>query len=127
MSDLRNRVAIVTGAGSGIGRAIALALHVRGAAVCIADIDEAGGRAVESEIIRAGGQATFIPTDVSQGEAVRAMVEGTVRALGEPGILVNNAGLQHVSPVVDFPEERWHHIIGVVLTGTFLCTKYTLP
>jgi 3-hydroxybutyrate dehydrogenase len=127
MSDLRNRVAIVTGAGSGIGRAIALALHVRGAAVCIADIDETGGRAVESEIIRAGGQATFIPTDVSQGEAVRAMVEGTVRALGEPGILVNNAGLQHVSPVVDFPEERWHHIIGVMLTGTFLCTKYTLP
>lgn len=127
MGKLDDKAAIVTGAGSGIGRAIALALAQEGAGVCVADVDQRGGRETVDAIVRGGGAAAFVPTDVSRSEEVRAMVEHAAQTLGGPDILVNNAGLQYVTPVVDYPEDRWNHLIGVMLTGTFLCTKYALP
>jgi 3-hydroxybutyrate dehydrogenase len=125
--SLKGKVAVVTGAGSGIGRAIALALAKEGAAVCIADMDEAGGRRVAGEVAATGVRAHFVRTDVSQSGPVRAMVDDTVKTLGRLDVLVNNAGLQYVAPIVEYPEDRWSLLIGVMLTGTFLCTKYALP
>ncbi len=125
--SLRGKVAIVTGGGSGIGRAIALALAEAGAGVSVADMDAARGRAVADEIAGAGGHAHSIPTDVSKADAVRAMVDQTAGHFGRLDILINNAGLQFVSPIAEYPEEKWDLLVRVMLTGTFLCTKYVLP
>jgi 3-hydroxybutyrate dehydrogenase len=125
--SLSERVAIVTGAGSGIGRAIAVDLGSAGAAVCVADLDERGEETVELIGSSGRGSGVFLKTDVAVAESVRAMTERVVERFGRLDILVNNAGLQHVAPIVDFPEEMWDRLVGVMLTGTFLCTKYALP
>ncbi len=125
--DLRGRAAIVTGAGSGIGRAIAEALARSGAAVCAGDLNDSAARETAERIEHGGGHAIATHTDVRDRDQVRQMVEGAVRAFGRLDILVNNAGLQHIAPVHEFPEEKWDLLIGVMLTGTFLCTKYSLP
>ncbi len=124
---LAGRAAIVTGAGSGIGRAIAQSLAAQGAAVCIGDINLEAARAVASEIERANGRALAVRADVSQRGQVQAFVAETARAFGRLDILVNNAGLQFIAPIEEYPEERWDQLIGIMLTGTFLCTKYALP
>lgn len=123
---LQGKAAVVTGAGSGIGRAIAVGLAGDGAAVCVADVDERGERTV-AEIAARHGTAICVRTDVADPSAVRAMVEETVRTFDRLDILVNNAGLQHVAPIVDLPEDAWTRLVAVMLTGTFLCTKYALP
>ncbi len=125
--DLRRRAAIVTGAGSGIGRAIAEALAGSGAAVCAGDVNVSSAQDTAARIERGGGRAIVHRADVRDRDQVRAMVEETVRAFGRLDILVNNAGLQHIAPIHEFPEEKWDLLIGVMLTGTFLCTKYSLP
>jgi len=127
MGTLVGKAAIVTGAGSGIGRAIALALAREGARICVADIDERSGQDTADEIVRAAGSAEFVPTDVARPEDVRTMVARAAATFGRLDILVNNAGLQYVAPVVDYPEDKWDLLVGVLLTGTFLCTKYVLP
>ncbi len=124
---LARRAAVVTGAASGIGRAIALALAQQGAGVCIADMDAEGGRGVAEKIVRAGGQARAIPVDVSKAASVQTMIAQAAGAFGRLDILVNNAGLQHIAPIAEYPEAQWDRLIGVMLTGTFLCTKYALP
>jgi 3-hydroxybutyrate dehydrogenase len=124
---LRGRVAVVTGGGSGIGRAIALRLAQDGAAVCVADLNADAARRVAAEIAAAGGAGRAGVVDVAESASVRAMVAEVVGALGGLDILVNNAGLQFVAPIVEYPEEKWHQLIGVMLTGTFLCTKHALP
>ncbi len=124
---LSGKAAVVTGAASGIGRAIALALAREGAGVCIADMDAEGGQRVADEIVRAGGQARSIPVDVSEAASAQTMVDQAAESFGRLDILVNNAGLQYIAPIVEYPEAQWDRLIGVMLTGTFLCTKYALP
>ncbi len=124
---LQGKTGIVTGGGSGIGRAIAVALAQAGAAVCVADLDAGRARAVADEIGRAGGRAHPVTADVSKAPTVRVAVDETVRAFGGLEILVNNAGLQHVCSIAEYPEDKWDLLVGVMLTGTFLCTKYALP
>ncbi|HEV8535329.1 MAG TPA: 3-hydroxybutyrate dehydrogenase [Candidatus Limnocylindria bacterium] len=122
MSALAGRIAVVTGAASGIGRAIATDLAAKGARVVVADLDAGEGAALASRI---GG--LFQRTDVSSRDDCRALIECAVRDLGGVDILVNNAGLQHVAPIEEFPEDRWEYMVRVMLVGAFQLTKYAIP
>jgi 3-hydroxybutyrate dehydrogenase len=93
----------------------------------IADMDVSGGERAVATLQGAGSAALFVKTSVSQSDDVRHLVDTTIEKFGRLDILVNNAGLQFVAPIVEFPEERWDTLIGVMLTGTFLCCKYALP
>lgn len=124
---MKGKVAIVTGGASGIGLAIVESLAQAGVNCVIADMDVSGGERAVVKLQEAGFTSLFVKTNVSSPDDVRHLVDATVEKFGRLDILVNNAGLQHVVPVVDFPEERWNLLIGVMLTGTFLCCKYALP
>lgn len=124
---MKGRVAVITGAGSGIGFAIAKALAQAGANCVLADVEQAQGERACKEISAIGAGCTFARADVSDAVEVKRLIEVAVEQFGGLDILVNNAGLQHIAPVVDFPEERWNYLIGVMLTGAFLCCKYALP
>jgi 3-hydroxybutyrate dehydrogenase len=124
---VKGKVAVITGAASGIGYAIAKSFAGAGANCVLADLDPVAGEFARTEIEALGPACAFVSTNVSDAAEVRRMVDAAVEKFGRLDILVNNAGLQHVSPVVDFPEDRWNYLIGVMLTGTFLCCKYALP
>lgn len=124
---MKGKVAVITGAASGIGYAIAKSFAEAGANCVIADLDLAACDRVRKEIEALGPTCTVGAIDVSNAVEVRRLVDMTINTFGHLDILVNNAGLQHVAPVVDFPEDRWNYLIGVMLTGTFLCCKYALP
>jgi len=120
----QDKVAILTGAASGIGRAAALGFAREGAAVVIVDIDpEAGAEAVE-EIRHQGGEGLFTLTDISDEAQVIAMVDAALAKYHKIDILVNNAGIYHQANVVDTPLEIWSKVMAVNLTGAFLCTKH---
>jgi 3-hydroxybutyrate dehydrogenase len=125
--QLKGRVAIVTGAGSGLGKAIAEALAREGVAIVVNDIDTESGMAVAQDIIGSGGEAVFHFGDVSQVQDVVGLIHMTVDRYTRIDILVNNAGLQHIAPLPEFPEEKWNQLIGVMLTGPFLTTEYAFP
>jgi NAD(P)-dependent dehydrogenase (short-subunit alcohol dehydrogenase family) len=119
--------AVVTGAGSGIGRATALRLAARGDAVVVADIDEAGGRATVEAIAAAGGTATFVSADVADESAVQAMVRHAVDTFGRLDLAVNNAGIAHApTDLHQLPAEDFDRVIAVDLRGTFLCLKHEI-
>jgi len=124
---MKGKVAIVTGGASGIGWGCVEAFAKAGANCVIADMDVAGGEKAEANLKAAGLEGMFVKTSVSDPEQVRNLVDATVKKYGRLDILVNNAGLQHVAPITEFPEDRWNLLIGVMLTGAFLCTKYSLP
>jgi NAD(P)-dependent dehydrogenase (short-subunit alcohol dehydrogenase family) len=121
--QLEGKVAIVTGAGSGIGRAIALGLAGEGTSVTIADIDVEKADAVAREIEATGAMATGIAVDVSSTEQVNAMVEETVKRFGRLDILVNNAGRAARGFVGEMEDQTWDGVIAVNLRGTFLCSR----
>jgi 2-hydroxycyclohexanecarboxyl-CoA dehydrogenase len=124
---LRDRVAIVTGAASGIGRAIALAMAAAGARVAIADLNEAGAVETASTIVTAAGQAQPYQVDVTRRAVVEAMVSDVVTRWGTVHILVNNAGWDHPMAFVDTTEEFWDKVLGINLKGPLICTKAVLP
>lgn len=127
MKRLENRIAIVTGAGQGIGKAIALGMAREGAALVIADLNEANAGAVKEEIERVGGKASALYTDISNEESVRGMIDATLNEYGRVDVLVNNAGIFPTSPVEAMQEEEWDQVIGTNLVGTFLCSKAVVP
>jgi NAD(P)-dependent dehydrogenase (short-subunit alcohol dehydrogenase family) len=129
VTQLDGKVAIVTGAASGIGRAGARMMAAEGAAVVVADINEPAGRAVVGEIEKAGGRAQFHTVDVRRSESVQALVDDSVSAFGRIDVLFQNA--VNVTMVnredrraTELPDETWQALIDLVLTGTFLCAKY---
>jgi NAD(P)-dependent dehydrogenase (short-subunit alcohol dehydrogenase family) len=121
---LKGRVAIVTGAGQGIGRAIAMALAKEGAVVAIADIDITRAQAVAQAIGRDGGQAAAIQADVANNMSAAKMIEETVARHGALDILVNNVGIISYMPLLELTEDEWAHLLHVNLTGTFLCSQH---
>jgi NAD(P)-dependent dehydrogenase (short-subunit alcohol dehydrogenase family) len=123
----KGKVAAVTGASSGIGRATALAFAREGAAVVIVDKDHEQGGIVARDIQEQGGQILVVPTDIAQEHEVQAMVEDVLNRWGRLDILVNNAGIYYQADVVDTPSAVWNSILGVNLSGAFLCTKYAVP
>ncbi|MGD9047222.1 MAG: 3-oxoacyl-ACP reductase family protein [Anaerolineae bacterium] len=124
MLRFEDQVAIVTGAGNGIGLALAHAYAAEGAEVVVAEITPASGQRAVEEITAAGGKAILIPTDVSDEAQVEAMVEATVDQLGRIDILVNNAGIVVHKKLVDLEREAWDRQLEVQLTGPFLTTKH---
>lgn len=124
---LENKVGIVTGGASGIGLSIAEPFAKNGASVSVADIDEKGWKMAVEKLKEVGRDAMFVNTNVTRAEDCKRLIDETVQKLGQIDIRVNNAGLQHVSPIAEFPEEKWDLLIDVMLKGTFLCTKYALP
>lgn len=128
MSDLTNRVALVTGGARGIGQAIAVALAKEGAAVMVNYRERAGEAAsVVAAIQRSGGRAAAIATDVSIADAVRRMVQEVEARLGPIDILINNAGMAAERGLDDITEEDFDRAIAVNLKSAFLCTQAVLP
>lgn len=120
---LGGRGAIVTGAANGLGLSIARTLSREGARVALADLDWEDVERAASQLVG----AIPVQLDVRDRDAAKAAVEKSVSEFGRLDILVNNAGFQRIAPVGDFDEGDWEAIIGTMLTGTFLCTKYALP
>ena len=124
MGALEGRVAIVTGAGTGLGRGIAEELAQAGAAIAVAEIDAASGERAAAELATLGVQARAYPTDVSKGAEVDATFDAAVRDFGKVDILVNNAGISRVGPhTQDVTDEDWHDSIAVMQTGVFFCMR----
>ncbi|HKC72757.1 MAG TPA: 3-hydroxybutyrate dehydrogenase [Chloroflexota bacterium] len=123
MVAIADKVALVTGAGGGIGLAIARDLAARGVRVTVADNDAAAGQTAAAQLPRARFQAA----DLADGRQCAALVRDTVAAEGHIDILVNNAGIQHVAPLTEFPDEMWRRIVDIMLTAPFLLTKAVLP
>jgi NAD(P)-dependent dehydrogenase (short-subunit alcohol dehydrogenase family) len=121
------KVAIITGGGSGIGEASAKELAREGASVVVADYNEQDGQRVAEEIKAAGQQALFVKVDVSKEEDVQQMVQRTVEEFGGVHILFANAGIGDITPAAELSLDKWNQLIGINLTGVFLCCKHVIP
>ena len=124
---LNGKVAIVTGAASGLGKAIAVRFAQEGAKIAIADLNKQAADAAAAEIAAAGGQAIVVAMDVTSEEDVNAGVAATVAAFGGVDILVSNAGIQIVHPVEEFTYAEWKKMMAIHVDGAFLTTKACLP
>src|SRR5215471_19229350 len=126
---VEGKVALITGGASGIGRATALTFAREGAKLIIADMNEGGGQQTVHMITEQGGEAIFVSTDVSKAVEVQALISQAVATYGRLECAHNNAGVS--SPVrasiADYPEEDWHRVIAINLTGVWLCMKYEIP
>lgn len=128
MGELTGKVAIVTGASAGIGRAAALALAAEDAAVVVADVDEARGEAVARAIVDKGGRAAFVRTDVADDAQVAAMVERAVEAFGGLDIAFNNAGIEGAAaPTHLCTPENFARTLAVNLGGVWSCMRHEIP
>jgi NAD(P)-dependent dehydrogenase (short-subunit alcohol dehydrogenase family) len=128
MGALEGKVAVVTGAAMGIGRASAMLFAREGASVVVADIDEEGGHETVARVEAGGGQASFVRTDVSSRPEVAAMVRHAVVTYGGLDCAHNNAGIAApMAPLADYPDDGWDRTIAVMLTGVYLCMKEEIP
>ena len=126
-NQLEGKVAIVTGAASGIGEATARLLASEGAAVCAVDIDAVAGKEVVKGIQLDGGQALFVRADVGKGAQVKRIVERTLSAWGRLDILHNNTYSSRDAPATELNEKSWDRMLGVTLKSVYLGDKYAVP
>jgi 3-hydroxybutyrate dehydrogenase len=129
MTDLTGRTALITGSTSGIGLGYAQALAGAGAAVMIngfGPVDEIAANVAELGALN-GGKAVHHGADVTKAAEIRAMVASCTEQLGAPDILINNAGIQHVAPIDEFPDDKWDAILAIILSSAFHATKAALP
>lgn len=127
MNSLKDKVVIITGAGSGIGQAAAIQFAAAGSKVVVADFSEKGGNETVQQIKEAGGEATFVKTDVSDSASVQAMVTKTVEVYGRLDCAFNNAGVGGIAaPLHEYDEQVYDHTVAVDQKGVFLCMKYEL-
>ncbi len=127
---LEGKVALVTGAGSGIGRASALTFAREGAKVVVADVNAQGGEETVSKIKESGGDSVLVHADVSNAADVEAMVASTVEAFGRLDFAHNNAGISNQGRgglTHEYPEDTWDRVIDINLKGVWLCMKYEIP
>ena len=124
---LEEKVAVVTGGGQGLGRAITLALARAGAKVVVADMNPDTAEAVAAEVADAGGEALALQVDVSDEASVAALQERALDRFGRVDVLAANAGLYPRSMVVDMPEEEWDRVLDVNVGGQFLCARAFVP
>lgn len=125
---LKDKIALVTGAGSGIGRAIVLAFARAGAKVVVSDVNREGGDTTVAQARKAGGDATYVAADVSRPEECEALVRSAVQAYGRLDVACNNAGIAgDLAPTADYSVQSWQQVLGVNLSGVFYCMKYQLP
>ena len=129
MNTLIDKVALITGSGSGIGRSAAILFSQAGAKISVADVNAEHGTETVNLIEANGGQAIFVECDVSKPEHVKNMISTTVKAFGGLNILYNNAGGSTMmdGPVTEAPDEEFWRVIGLDLYGTFLGCKYAIP
>jgi 3-oxoacyl-[acyl-carrier protein] reductase len=128
--SLKDRVVIITGAGQGIGRVFARAFALAGARAVIAELNEKRAAAVSEEIIKAGGQALAVTTDVADPASIAEMIEIVEDDYGRIDVLVNNAGIfstLDMRPFDQIPLDEWERVLRVNLTGPFLCARAVLP
>ncbi len=119
---MSQKVAVITGAASGIGLAVAEALAAAGYRLVMADVNAESGKREADRL-----NANFVHADLSDRAACKALIDSAVAKFGSVDVLINNAGIQHVSPVEDFPEDKWDFMIRLMLTAPFLLTKYAWP
>lgn len=124
---LQNKAAIVTGSGSGIGRAIALAFAKEGAKVVVADLSEEGGKETAEQIHQANGEAVFVKTDVSRAADIDKMAETCLNEFGRIDVLMNNAGILKTNALHKISEEDWDKVLTVNLKSVFLACKRIIP
>jgi NAD(P)-dependent dehydrogenase (short-subunit alcohol dehydrogenase family) len=127
VGKLGGKVAVVTGAGSGIGRAIAVLFAQEGAQVCSASRTMAHAEATAHAIAELGGRALTVQVDVSKRAEVEALAKAVIRTFGRADILCNNAGIGHVGSVLECKEEDWDALMAVNVKGTYLCCASFLP
>jgi len=128
LGRLDGKVAIITGAASGIGKATACLFSVEGAKVVVADWDEEAGAAVAADLRHQGGHAIFVRTDVSLSGDVQQMVQAALNNFGRIDILINNAGIEgQQAQTAEATEENWDHVMAVNLKSVFLVMKYVIP
>ncbi|MBU1627272.1 3-oxoacyl-ACP reductase FabG [bacterium] len=124
---LKDKIAVITGGGRGIGSATALKFAKEGASVTVADVDPEAANKVANDIIKNGGKAIGVGVDVSSKESVDAMIQKTIEKFGSVDILVNNAGITRDSFASKMKEENWDKVINVNLKGSFLCCQAVIP
>src|ERR687888_186625 len=120
MGQLQDQVALITGAGSGMGRATAIVFAKEGAKVAVVDINESAGKETVEKITAAGGEAIFVSSDVSKVRDAQRMIETTLQTYKRIDILHNNAGVFLIKFLEDTTEEEWDHLMGVNLKSIFL-------